>query len=54
MQDGFIILSVDGQEVKNVQELGRLLASLEGTVQVQGVYPGSDGTYTYPLSLDDE
>jgi len=54
MQDGFIILSVDGQEVKTVQELGRLLASLEGTVKVQGIYPGSDGTYTYPLNLEDE
>ncbi len=54
MQDGFIIVSVNGQEVTSVQELGKLLASLEGTVQVQGMYPGSDGTYTYPLSLDDE
>jgi serine protease Do len=54
MQDGFIILKVDGQQVTSVQELGRLLASLEGTVQIQGIYPGSDGTYTYPLSLSDD
>jgi Do/DeqQ family serine protease len=54
MQDGFIILKVDGQQVTSVQEFSRLLASLEGTVQVQGIYPGSDGTYSYPLSLDDE
>lgn len=54
MQDGFIILSINGQEVTSVQGLSRLLAALEGTVQVQGIYPGSDGTYTYPLSLDDE
>jgi len=54
MQDGFVILSINGQEVTSVQELSKVLASLEGTVQVQGFYPGSDGTYTYPLSLNDE
>jgi Do/DeqQ family serine protease len=54
MQDGFIILSVNGQDVTTIQELSRLLATLQGTVQIQGIYPGSDGTYTYPLSLDEE
>jgi serine protease Do len=54
MEDGFIILSVNGQDVTSVQDLTKVLASLEGTVQLQGIYPGSDGTYTYPLSLNDE
>jgi serine protease Do len=54
MQDGFVILSVNGQEITSVQQLSKTIASLQGTVQVQGFYPGSDGTYTYPLSLDDE
>ncbi|MDP4263829.1 MAG: trypsin-like peptidase domain-containing protein [Bacteroidota bacterium] len=55
MQDGFIILNINGEDVKNVQELSKLLSTLEdSTVQVQGIYPGSDGTYTYPLSLGDE
>ncbi|MFI5132143.1 MAG: trypsin-like peptidase domain-containing protein, partial [Chitinophagales bacterium] len=54
MQDGFIITSVNGQEVTSIQQLSKVLAALEGTVQVQGFYPGSDGTYTYPLSLNDE
>lgn len=54
MQDGFIILSVNGQDVTSVQSLTRLLSTLEGTVQVEGVYPGYDGIYRYPLSLDDE
>jgi Do/DeqQ family serine protease len=54
MQDGFIITSVNGQDISNVQELIRLLASLEGTVQIEGVYPGYDGTYRYPLSLDSQ
>ena len=54
MQDGFIITSVDGQDVTSVQDLAKLLSSLEGTVKIEGIYPGSDGTYTYPLSLNDE
>ncbi|HEY6506238.1 MAG TPA: trypsin-like peptidase domain-containing protein [Chitinophagaceae bacterium] len=54
MQDGFIILTVNGQDVTSVQNLGRLLSTLDGTVQVEGIYPGNDGIYRYPLSLDDE
>ena len=54
MQEGFIILTVNGEDVTNVQSLGRLLASLDGTVQIEGVYPGNEGVYRYPLSLDNE
>jgi Do/DeqQ family serine protease len=53
MQEGFIILSVNGQEISSVQTLSRLLASLDGTIQIEGIYPGNDGIYRYPLSLDD-
>lgn len=54
MENGFIILTVNGQDVTNVQNFSRLLASLDGTIQIEGVYPGNDGIYRYPLSLDDE
>ena len=54
MQEGFIILSVNGEEVTSVQNLGKILSMLAGTVQIEGIYPGSDGTYRYPLSLDEE
>lgn len=54
MQEGFIILSINGQDIPSVQSLGKILSQLEGTVQIEGIYPGSDGTYRYPLSLDDE
>jgi len=52
MQEGFVILSINGKDVNNVQELSRLLRSVRGTVQVEGIYPGYDGTYRYPLNLD--
>ncbi len=54
MQDGFIITSVDGQDVTSIEELTRVLVQLDGTIKLEGIYPGYDGTYTYPLNLDDE
>ena len=53
MEEGFIITSVNGVEVKNVEELGRALLGARGTVKVEGMYPGSD-MYTYPLNLSGE
>jgi serine protease Do len=52
MEEGFIITSVNGVEIKSVEELGRALLSARGTVKLEGMYPGSD-MYTYPLSLND-
>lgn len=54
MQDGFIILSINGTEINSVQTLSRVLSTLDGTVQVEGIYPGYDGIYRYPLSLNDD
>lgn len=54
MQEGFVILSVNGQDVPNVQVLGRMLSAMEGTVQLEGIYPGYDGTYRYPLNLESQ
>ena len=51
---GFVILSINGRDVTSVQALSRLLSSVDGTVQVEGIYPGYDGTYRYPLNLDSE
>lgn len=51
IQEGFIIMSVNGQEVKSVDELNKLLANATGTVKLEGIYPGYDETYGYPLNL---
>ena len=53
MEEGFIITSVNGVDVKNVEELGKALLNARGTVKVEGMYPGSD-MYTYPLNLDSQ
>jgi Do/DeqQ family serine protease len=52
MEEGFIITSVNGVDVRNVEELGKALYSARGTVKVEGMYPGSD-MYTYPLNLNE-
>ncbi|MEP6846049.1 MAG: Do family serine endopeptidase [Panacibacter sp.] len=54
MQEGFVITSVDGREVKTVDDLKAILSSAQGgTVRLEGVYPGYEGTYGYPLNLSD-
>ncbi|ANE50226.1 trypsin-like peptidase domain-containing protein [Flavisolibacter tropicus] len=52
MQAGFIITSVNGQDITSVEELTKILANVGGPVKVEGIYPGYDGTYTYPLNLE--
>ncbi|HEY0732294.1 MAG TPA: trypsin-like peptidase domain-containing protein [Chitinophagaceae bacterium] len=52
MQEGFIITSVNGQNVNTVEDLTKILANIAGPVRIEGIYPGYDGTYTYPLNLE--
>lgn len=52
MQEGFVITSVDGQDVENIDDLNNILKNSRGTVRVEGIYPGYEGSYGYPLNLD--
>lgn len=55
MQDGFIITSVNGVDIKNIDELNNAIRSLKGeSIQLEGMYPGYDGIYRYPLNLEEE
>ena len=53
IQEGFIITSIDGKDVNSVDDMKSILNNSHGTVKLEGVYPGYDGTYGYPLTLDD-
>jgi len=54
MDEGFIITSVNGQSVKNIEDLVKLLNTPGRTrFTLEGVYPGS-GIYRYPLELGDD
>jgi serine protease Do len=52
IQPGFIITSVAGQQVTSLEDLTDLLSNIAGTVKVEGVYPGNDMPYSYPVNLD--
>ena len=53
MQEGFVITNVNGMIVKNIEDLKSLLEKNKGnTVKVEGIYPGYEGSYGYPLSLE--
>ena len=51
VQEGFIILKANGLEVHNVEEFQKALEKATGTVKLEGVFPGYEGVYTYPLRL---
>jgi serine protease Do len=53
MEEGFVITSINGVEITSIEQLARVLGRLEGTVRLEGFYPGYEGNYTYPLSLED-
>jgi S1-C subfamily serine protease len=55
MQDGFVITTVNNIVIKNVDDLRAALEKNKGrTVKLEGIYPGYEGSYGYPLSLEDE
>ena len=51
MKDGFIILKVNDKEVKSVDEM-KAAVGVNKSITISGFYPGYDGVYEYPLSLD--
>lgn len=54
MQEGFIITSVEGEQIKNVTDLDRALSQNKGRkIKIEGIYPGYENTYPYPLDLSD-
>jgi serine protease Do len=53
MRDGFIIIKVDGKDVKSVDEFKKLTGDAK-SITISGFYPGYDGVYDYPISLGDQ
>lgn len=55
MQDGFVITSLNGVVIKNIEDLRIALEKNKGkTIKLEGIYPGYEGSYGYPLNLGDE
>lgn len=53
MKDGFIILKVNDKEVKSLDEM-KLIVGNNKSITISGFYPGYDGVYEYPISLDNQ
>jgi len=53
MKDGFIILKVNDKDVKDVDEMKSTIGKNKN-ITISGFYPGYDGIYEYPLSLDEQ
>jgi Do/DeqQ family serine protease len=54
MEDGFVILKVNGKDVLNVEQFKAELEKASGSVKLDGMYPGYEGIFSYPLSLNRE
>jgi serine protease Do len=52
MGEGFVITSVNGNEITSIEALTKALSNVSGSVRLEGIYPGYDGMYTYPLNLE--
>ena len=55
MEEGFVILKVNGREVNTVDEFRKIVEQAgNGSLKLEGVYQGYDGSFTYPLKLNEE
>jgi S1-C subfamily serine protease len=53
MRDGFVIYKANGQEVKSLEELTAALNKGQKRVMLEGLYPGYDGVYQYPIEISE-
>jgi len=52
VQEGFVILKANGEDVKTLEDFQRIIGKVSsGTVKLEGVFPGYEGVYTYPLKI---
>jgi Do/DeqQ family serine protease len=54
MDEGFIITTVNGKDIKNADELSQALGSGYGKIKLEGIYPGYNGVYTYQIDLGED
>ncbi len=52
MEEGFVILKANGTDISNVDDFKKILESSDGSVKLEGIYPGYEGSFQYPLKLN--
>ncbi|GAC1388414.1 MAG: trypsin-like peptidase domain-containing protein [Ginsengibacter sp.] len=53
MRDGFIITKINGKAVNSVEEMKATIGSSK-SIKVEGLYPGYEEVFEYPLIMQDE
>jgi len=53
MKDGFVILRINDQDVTSVDSFNRLVAD-QTSITISGFYPGYEGLYEYPITIEQE
>jgi serine protease Do len=53
MKDGFVILRVNDQDVTSIESFNKAIKD-QTNITMSGFYPGYDGLYEYPISIDQE
>ncbi len=51
VQEGFVILKADNQTVTSTDDFRKVLEKSNGSVKVEGIYPGYEGVYNFVLNL---
>ena len=52
MRDGFIIVKANDTEVKNLEDLKKVIGNSK-QITITGFYPGYDGLYDYPIIIEE-
>jgi len=51
MRDGFVVLKVNGTDIKSVEEFEAAMGKSPKRLMLEGFYPGYDGIYQYPIEM---
>ncbi len=51
VQEGFVILKANNEKVNSVEDFRKVLEKANGSVKVEGVYPGYEGVYNFILNM---
>ena len=52
VQEGYVITKANGKEVKSLEDLRKIVESTEGTLKMEGMYPGYEGVYPIVVNLN--
>ncbi|MFM2145412.1 MAG: hypothetical protein RL732_248 [Bacteroidota bacterium] len=52
IQEGYVIIKANGKEVKNTDDLKKIVEDADDTIRLEGMYPGYDGIYPIVINLN--